>query len=1311
MSFIGGTPGSEVLTGTSGDDTINGGGGNDTVNGNGGNDNIVTGAGSDTIYGGAGNDIIDSGFGDVDLVYGGDGDDILQLSTAFLVTGNVKLYGEAGNDYLYVQDYRGFADITLDGGEGDDRFQLQAGHIKVVGGVGDDLVIQDGDTNAILTLGDGHDVFILHSGVTLSGDPTTILDFQVAGASSDRIDIGQYLFTMSTWDGVINPFTAGYLILVQDGADTLLQVDNYAHGSGYHTLVRFVGVQANTLTAQVLGGFDPGGAAISGLTLVGGDGADTLHGSSGADLLQGGAGNDYLDGGIGADVLEGGDGSDNLVSNQGDDTLRGGDGVDSLNVYRGVSDHADHVLLDGGAGNDGLGIIDNLSGAIIVMHGGDGDDILSIGSAMGATAYGDAGDDTIYAGIGDDVLDGGAGVDTLTYQGASGRLGAGVTVDLSVTTAQNTGVAGWETISHFEKLIGTSFGDTLTGDGADNTISGMDGADQLRGGGGADTLYGGTGDDTLDGGAGVDRMEGGIGDDLYIVDNVGDVVIEMPGTGVDTVQTTVNLTLAENVENLVLLTGAERGVGNDLANTMTGNAGANDLDGAGGADVIDGGYGNDTLHGGAGDDFLMGETVLTLSTLPNSGDDIIDGGDGNDRIFGGAGNDTLLGGAGDDYILAPGGRTSPNGGYAVQVTVWDWGVDTIDGGAGRDWLYLDYTNASTPIVFTMKAPDQSSTVMVGGVAKTTMIGIEDLSFTGGSGNDQLTGGNGFDWLSGGGGDDILIGGGGDDALVGGFGVDILKGGLGNDQYTLSDDQDTIVELAGEGFDQITLTFAYKTVFSIADYANIEGFWYQGATGLQVTAADAGAGICYIGTGSGNDTLIGSTGIDSLTGGAGSDLLLGGLGGDYLDGGAGVDTATYLTAASGVTVNLTLAGQAQNTGGGGGDTLVSIENLTGSGFTDFLTGDAGANALLGMDANDGLSGGGGDDVLDGGAGQDYMVGGTGNDSYVVDNIGDNIVELTGQGVDVVYSSASYTLGANVEVLYLGVAGDLNGVGNSLDNTLIGNGQNNYLSGLAGSDGLSGGDGDDYGFGGDGDDYINGQNGADWLYGEAGFDRLYGEAGVDVLIGGEGADLMVGGLGDDGYVVDNLDDLIQENVGEGTENVYAFVNGYTLAANVENLWLFDAAMTGTGNALANVLVGNTGDNILHGLAGADSLIGGEGSDTLDAGADNDFLAGENGDDMLIGGGGSDLMYGGAGADRFIYTAASDSVSGANMDAILDFQVGIDKVDLSAIVTGADTVSLWANGDGTYVLVDQNSDGVEDMRILLYQTHGVTASDLIL
>jgi Ca2+-binding RTX toxin-like protein len=208
-------------------------------------------------------------------------------------------------------------------------------------------------------------------------------------------------------------------------------------------------------------------------------------------------------------------------------------------------------------------------------------------------------------------------------------------------------------------------------------------------------------------------------------------------------------------------------------------------------------------------------------------------------------------------------------------------------------------------------------------------------------------------------------------------------------------------------------------------------------------------------------------------------------------------------------------------------------------------------------------------------------------------------------------------------------------------------------------------------------------------------------------------MVGGLGDDGYVVDNGGDLIVENAGEGTEAVYAFAN-YTLADNVENLWLFDAATSGGGNAGDNLLVANVDvGSTLYGLAGADALVGENGADVLYGGADNDFLNGQAGADTLVGGQGSDYLYGGAGADTFLYTAASDSIGAAGaMDAILDFEIGVDKVNLHGVLGGAgDSVSLLTNSDGTYILVDLGGDGSEDMRILLYHTTGVTMSDLVL
>ncbi|MHA6196642.1 retention module-containing protein [Pseudomonas wadenswilerensis] len=142
----------------------------------------------------------------------------------------------------------------------------------------------------------------------------------------------------------------------------------------------------------------------------------------------------------------------------------------------------------------------------------------------------------------------------------------------------------------------------------------------------------------------------------------------------------------------------------------------------------------------------------------------------------------------------------------------------------------------------------------------------------------------------------------------------------------------------------------------------------------------GSGNDTLNGGDGNDVLIGGDGNDSLYGGNGNDLLIGGPGNDLLDGGAGIDTASYASATSGVTVNLSIAGQ-QNTVGAGLDTLVSIENLIGSDYNDTLTGDGNANVLQGGLGNDVLNGGGGDDLLIGGRGDDTMTGGPGADTFL------------------------------------------------------------------------------------------------------------------------------------------------------------------------------------------------------------------------------------------------------------------------------------------------------------------------------------------
>jgi len=138
-----------------------------------------------------------------------------------------------------------------------------------------------------------------------------------------------------------------------------------------------------------------------------------------------------------------------------------------------------------------------------------------------------------------------------------------------------------------------------------------------------------------------------------------------------------------------------------------------------------------------------------------------------------------------------------------------------------------------------------------------------------------------------------------------------------------------------------------------------------------------------------DTIIGTSANTTLMGLDGNDTLQGTVADETLNGGTGSDTASYANAATSVTVDLTVVGS-QNTGGGGHDTLVSIENLIGSPQGDTLTGGATSNTLTGGVGDDTLSGGGGNDFLIGGPGQDSLTSGTGNDRFVFQAVGDSTV---------------------------------------------------------------------------------------------------------------------------------------------------------------------------------------------------------------------------------------------------------------------------------------------------------------------------------
>jgi serralysin len=192
----------------------------------------------------------------------------------------------------------------------------------------------------------------------------------------------------------------------------------------------------------------------------------------------------------------------------------------------------------------------------------------------------------------------------------------------------------------------------------------------------------------------------------------------------------------------------------------------------------------------------------------------------------------------------------------------------------------------------------------------------------------------------------------------------------------------------------------------------------------------------------------------MTGNSLNNLLYAGTGNNLISGGTSteIDTVSYQYglvsgATTGVVANLATG---LVTGSSGSDTLVNIENLTGSSLNDTLTGNTGNN------------------VLNGGLGADNLVGGAGNDTYVIDNIGDRVTELAGAGTDTIQSSISYNLvdtdgagtnGGNVENLTLTGTAAISATGNTLANKLIGNTAANTLNGGLGSDNLTGGAGAD------------------------------------------------------------------------------------------------------------------------------------------------------------------------------------------------------------------------------------------------------------
>jgi len=748
----------------------------------------------------------------------------------------------------------------------------------------------------------------------------------------------------------------------------------------------------------------------------------------------------------------------------------------NLNPYRSsdVYDTPGNIIIGpdtwieravGGVGND------HITGNII-----DND---LVGNAGNDTLLGGPGNDTLRGGPGGDTLDGHTGSDTADYSDSP----AGVEVRLGANIASG-GDASGDTLIAIENLTGSPYRDTLTGDAGANILEGGPGADRLDGGAGRDTAaY------TASGGRVVINLATG---SISGADAAGDTL--------------------RSIENLT-------GSGHD--DSLTGDASDNVLTGGAGADLLVGGPGLDTAS------YLGSGTPVTvrLHTL------LATGGAAEGDVFGAS--------VTVSYVQSDGARatdTLPDienlaGSDYDDILAGDRRANVLNGHAGNDKLY--------------GGP--------GGGDDTLSGGNGDDSLFGGLGADLLSGEAGHDILIGGLGDDRLEGGNDDDTLRGGPGADVLMGGGGLDRADYFGSASAVTvrlhaltaaggDAAGDTFGNI-VSVAYRQADGsigralLPDIENLTGSEHDdilaGDRRDNFLSGGSGHDILYGGPGGGNDTLLGGDGNDrlygglgadalsggpgndQLRGGAGNDILQGGPGRNTLDGGTGRDTASFEFATAGVTANLADPATSDNLVRQ--NTLVSIENLTGSSHNDTLIGDAGNNILTGLNGDDTLQGGLGDDVLRGGPGADVLNGGAGTDTADYSQATSGILHTEGDtlnGIEIIMGSdyRDHLFGPDIQphesyastgtfTFYPTITSD--------DITIYGG---------AGNDKIHANTGDDTLYGGPGDDTILSMGGNNTLYGGAGDDRLRAnEAGNNIFHPGTGANTVLLGEGSDTVVI--------------------------------------------------------------------------------------------------------------------------------------------------------------------------------------------------
>ncbi len=451
---------------------------------------------------------------------------------------------------------------------------------------------------------------------------------------------------------------------------------------------------------------------------------------------------------------------------------------------------------------------------------------------------------------------------------------------------------------------------------------------------------------------------------------------------------------------------------------------------------------------------------------------------------------------------------------------------------------------------------------------------------------------------------------------------------------------------------------------------------------------------YFGT-NGNDSLDGTSEVDTIYGRAGDDSLYGLLSGDTLFGGQGND---FLYGAE------------------GGD------ELRGSTGEDSLFGEGGDDTGRGGEGDDFIEGGSGNDILNGDTGTDTLAGGLGDDTLRVDTATDLLIELAGEGNDLVVATASFTLPSDaggtgkIEELQLIGSDNLAAGGNEIDNIITGNVSANALRGFAGSDTLNGLQGNDTLFGGDDNDRLVGKNGLDYLSGGSGDDTALAGLGADTVYGGVGEDRVFGQRGDDHVFGEEDDDALFG--GNDRDHLYGGLDNDTLQGRDGNDVLEggsgqDRVFDNTGDATAfggsgedwlrgrddnDTLYGDDGDDRVDGGTGQDLGYGGSGSDSLRGELGDDSLYGDDGDDTLGGGDGLDTLAGGSGSDQQFGGSGDDRlIAGSGMDH-LSGGSGCDTAVFEGNIGDA-TFAVNGSGESVVITADDGENALDSIETLVF------------